>query len=359
MYNSAGQIQAITNAKNETTTYTYSTPDGNLTSVTGPVSGATTTYTYDSYGRPRTVTDADGYTVTTDYDALNRVIARTYPDGTHETFTYERLDLIEETDRLGRVTRHFYDRAGRRTATRDPLGRVVRQEWCGCGSLQALVDANDHRTRWTRDALGRVVTETRADGTTQTTYTYDLTGRLSTVTNPKGQVTTHTYLAGDSLSGTTYTNATIATPSVSYTYDPVYARVVTMVDGIGTTVYTYKAPGQLGAGQVATVDGALTNDVIAYTYDALGRVVNRTINGAANSVTWAFDALGRVTSEQNVLGTFTYTYDGVTSRLATVSYPNGQTEHLQLPAELPRPSAADDPSQAPESGDPLEVRLHV
>ncbi|MGC4082340.1 MAG: hypothetical protein QM736_09605 [Vicinamibacterales bacterium] len=123
-YNSAGQIQSVTNAKSETTTYSYSTPEGYLTSVTGPVTGATTTYTYDSYGRPRTVTDADGYVVTTDYDALNRLVARTYPDGTHETFTYERLDLVEETDQLGRITRHFYDRAGRRTATRDPQGRV-------------------------------------------------------------------------------------------------------------------------------------------------------------------------------------------------------------------------------------------
>ncbi len=51
----------------------------------------------------------------------------------------------------------------------------------------------------------------------------------------------------------------------------------------------------------------------------------RAINGAANKVTWIFDALGRVTSEANVLGTFTYTYDGVTSRLATVTYPNDQT----------------------------------
>ncbi len=54
-------------------------------------------------------------------------------------------------------------------------------------------------------------------------------------------------------------------------------------------------------------------------------MANRTINGAANSVTWAFDALGRVTSEKNVLGTFTYGYDGVTSRLASVACPNGQT----------------------------------
>ena len=48
-------------------------------------------------------------------------------------------------------------------------------------------------------------------------------------------MTTHSYNVDDSLSGTGYTNEEIATPDVSYTYDPYYARVATMVDGIGTT----------------------------------------------------------------------------------------------------------------------------
>ncbi len=273
----------------------------------------------------RTVTESDRYAVTTDYDALDRVTKRTYPDSTTEAYVYTRLDLSEERDRQGRVTRHFYDGARRRTATRDPLGRVIRQEWCGCGSLDALVDGNGNRTSWERDAQGRVTRELRADGVTDTFYTYDLSGRLQTVTDPKDQVTTHTYLRDDALSSTVYTNAQIVTPSVSYTYDQVYARVATMLDGTGTTTYMYKGPGQLGAGQVASVDGPLVDDAITYSYDELGRVTSRAINGAANTVTWAFDALGRVTSEANVLGTFGYTYHGVTSRLATVTYPNGQT----------------------------------
>lgn len=98
-----------------------------------------------------------------------------------------------------------------------------------------------------------------------------------------------------------------------------------MLDGIGTTAYTYKAPVTNGAGQVASVDGPLSNDTITYTYDPLGRVTERAINGSANTVTWTFDALGRVTSETNLLGAFSYAYDGVTNRLATVTYPNGQT----------------------------------
>ena len=324
-YNTAGQPLTVTNALSETTTYTYESGTNNLLTVTGPVSGATTTYTYDAYGRVESVEDADGYTVVTDYDHLNRVTQRTYPDDTTETFTYSRLDLVEQTDRLGRITRHFYDGFGRRIATRDPAGRTISQVWCDCGSLEALVDANGNRTKWERDVQGRVTREIRADNTTDTLYTYDLAGRLKTVTDPKDQVTTHSYNLDDSLSGTAYTEEVISTPDVWYTYDTYYARVATMVDGIGTTSYTYKAPGTNGAGQVASVDGPLSNDPITYTYDELGRVTVRAINGSANTVTWAFDALGRVTAETNVLGTFDYTYDGVTSRLASVTYPNDQT----------------------------------
>jgi RHS repeat-associated protein len=324
-YNSAGQPLTVTNAKNETTTYTYETGTNNLLTVTGPVSGATTTYTYDAYNRVESVEDADGYVVISDYDNLNRLTQRIYPDDTTETFTYSRLDLTEQKDRLRRITRHFYDGFGRRIATRDPAGRTIAQQWCDCGSLEALVDANGNRTRWERDVRGRVTREIRADNTTETLYTYDLAGRLKTVTDPKDQLTTHSYNVDDSLSGTAYTNEEIETPNVSYTYDTYYARVATMVDGIGTTSYTYKPAGTNGAGQVASIDGPLSNDTIAYTYDELGRVIQRTLNGSANQVDWTFDALGRVTSEENLLGEFTYSYDGVTNRLATLTYPNDQT----------------------------------
>ena len=86
-----------------------------------------------------------------------------------------------------------------------------------------------------------------------------------------------------------------------------------------------------GSVATATVDGPLPDDTIAYTYDVLGRVVSRAINGVALALT--YDALGRVTQELNALGTFGYGYDGPTGRLATVPYPNGQTStYSYLPA---------------------------
>jgi len=133
------------------------------------------------------------------------------------------------------------------------------------------------------------------------------------------------YLAGHNRAW--YAKERVATADVSFTYDDAYGRMATMVDGTGTTTYTYHAmaPPVLGATKLASVDGPLANDTIAYSYDELGRVTTRAINGAANTVTWTFDSLGRMTSEANALGTFTYGYDGVTNRLATVTYPNGQT----------------------------------
>ncbi len=320
-YNAAGQVLTTTNPRNETTTYGYDAL-GFLTSVTGPVTGATTSYTYDAAGRVATVTDSDGATLTVQYDALNRPTRTTYPDSTYEATTYARLDVVQQRDRLGRVTVQAIDALGRVIATRDPAGRVIQQTYT---PLQdQLIDAKGQATTWTRDVLGRVTTETRADGVTATTYTYQpLSGRLATVTDPKAQVTTYAYGLDDAVASLAFTNAAIATPGVSYAYDPVYGRVQTMTDGTGVTAYTYHPAGQLGAGQVASVDGPLPNDTITYAYDSIGRVATRSINSVP--LTLGYDALGRVTQEANALGPFTYGYDGMSGRLASVSYPNGQT----------------------------------
>ncbi len=195
--------------------------------------------------------------------------------------------------------------------------------WSQSGVLDALVDAKGQRTTWERDVQGRVTREIRADGTTDTLYAYDLAGRLKTVTDPMDQVTTYTYNLDDSLASTGFTNETIATPDIAHTYDPYYPRPTTMVDGNGTTSYSYVAAGTTGAGQLASVDGPFSNDTISYSYDVLGRVLTRMLNGTGTENT--YDALGRLSQLEFPIGTFDYTYVGQTGRRATVTYPNNQT----------------------------------
>ena len=99
-----------------------------------------------------------------------------------------------------------------------------------------------------------------------------------------------------------------------------------MIDGTGTTVYSYyPVNGQLGAGKLQSVAGPLANSAIAYTYDQLGRIVGRSINGAANQMSMIYDALGRVTSQTNGLGAFSTGYVNQTARPASLTYPNGQS----------------------------------
>jgi RHS repeat-associated protein len=100
-----------------------------------------------------------------------------------------------------------------------------------------------------------------------------------------------------------------------------------MIDGTGTNTYSCNAVnGALGAGQLASLDGPLSNDVISYGYDELGRVKSRAINAVTNAVT--YDALGRVTVVNNALGVFTNTYVNTTARLSAIAYPNGQTANF-------------------------------
>ena len=322
-YNAAGQVLTVTNAKGETTTYGYS--GGYVTSISGPIGGATVTLGYDGYGRVNAVTDSEGYVVTAQYDAAGRVTRTTYPDGSYEQTVYDKLDPQQQRDRLGRWTSFTYNSARQLVSVRDPLGRITTLDRCGCGSLDALVDGNGNRTRWDRDVEGRVTAETRADGAA-TQYAYETTTpRLKQVTDRKGQVATYSYFKDDAFKQKVYTNAAVATATVSATYDPAYHRLATLVDGTGTTAVTYHpvGTGQLGAGQVATADGPLSGDTIAYTYDELGRVASRSIDSVAQSLT--YDALGRVTGVTNALGAFGYTYVGSSGRLAAMSYPNGQT----------------------------------
>jgi RHS repeat-associated protein len=321
-YNDAGQVLTVTNAKQEQTTYVYD-PNGYLQTVTGPLEGATVSYGYDGYGRVQSATPAGEAVVTTAYDLLNRPTRTTYADGTYEELTYDKLDVVSRRDRAGRLTRVTYDSLRRVVASRDPAGRTVQQQWCPCGALAALTDANGHATRWERDAASRVLREVRADGVTDTHYTYDALGRLLTVNDPKQQVTTYTYSLDGAVASIAYTNAQVLTPGMTWTYDPAYSRVTSMIDGTGTTTYTYHPAGQLGAGQVATVDGPLTNDLISFSYDELGRILTRALDGVPLTLT--YDTLGRVRREVNALGTFDYTFDGASGRPATVTYPNGQT----------------------------------
>ncbi len=324
-YNARGQLLTQTNPKGEITSYTYDT-NGYLTAVDGPLSGTNDMVkaTYDLLGRMQTETDESGYTLTFDHDAMDRLTKITHPDGSFEQFIYHRLDVTNVIDRAGRQTVFEFDSQRQMKKKIDPLGRVTLFDWCRCGDIKSLTDPMGRTTSWLTDVQSRPIAKQYADGS-QVQYFYEnASSRLRQVIDEKQQVTQFTYNRDDTLKSTAYFNTVVPTPGVSYTYDPNYRRRVSMTDGTGTTLYSYHpvtTTPALGANQLANVDGPLTNDTITYEYDELGRRVSTAINGVAMRIT--YDAAGRVVSETNALGTFTFAYDGASGRLLTNVFPNG------------------------------------
>ncbi len=184
-----------------------------------------------------------------------------------------------------------------------------------------------------RDVQSRVTAKVYPDGTvTSTTYEAS-TSRVKSTLDAKGQQTSFIYNIDDSLQQLSYTDASgdalvPPTPGVSYTYDPVYPRLASMVDGIGATQYAYNpvpAAATLGAGRLSSVAGPFDDSTIAFGYDSLGRVVSQSLNGSANTAAVGYDSLGRVNTVSNALGAFTYNFVRNTGRLGNVALPNGQT----------------------------------
>jgi RHS repeat-associated protein len=328
VYNADGQPTRYTDQQGHATTMTYDS-DGHLKTITGAISTAKTTYTYDNVSRIASVTDPAGSTVHFTYDAADRPVGATYPDGTTTHRAYTLLDLTTSTDRLHQTTKYTYDADRELISTTDPLGHTVHQGYNLAGKLNSITDANNHTTTMTLDAESRVTAKNFADGTSMS-IAYDMSlSRVATVTDALSQTTDYTYNTDNTTATISY-SANQPTASVSFTYDPAYSRLLSMTDGIGTTTYSYypvsSAPA-LGANQLQSVTSPIAtasgSDVVIYSYDALNRVVGVNVNGVAQST--GFDALGRLTSASNPLDTFTYAYADGTSRVSEVSSTHGPT----------------------------------
>jgi RHS repeat-associated protein len=329
-YNRLGQLLSVTNPLNQTIANTYDA-NGYLRSITGPLPGGndTETLTYDSFGRVRTTTDVSGYTLTYAYDNLNRITNITYPDSTFAQWSYNLLDCSSFQNRAGLVTSFEYDNLRRMRKITDPLGRTTLLDWCRCGAPKSLIDPAGRTTTWTTDVQGRTIAKQYADGS-QVQYLYEqAASRVQQIIDESGQTGFCSYNLDDTLNSVSYGNAAVSTPSVSYTYDPDYLRPVSMTDGVGTTLYSYNpitTTPTLGAGRLAGSTGPLPAETVTYAYDQLGRPSAVSVDGAIFQTT--LDGAGRVIAQSNVLGSFTYAYDGSSMRPILQSFPNGQATSI-------------------------------
>ncbi|HEX9774746.1 MAG TPA: FlgD immunoglobulin-like domain containing protein [Actinomycetota bacterium] len=377
-------------ANGKTITYTYAATNGTLTAVTNQL-GKSWLYSYDALGRRTSVTDPLNRVSTWFYDAngnvnkfrdtaskdtvythnaSGQVLTETTPLGKVTTYTYDAagnlntlrdpdLDLTtygydgrgyrtSVTTARGKVTLTAYDAAGRVTTVQDPLGKVTRSCYSAAGRRTRVIDPRGtetcaatpgpttapYTTLTAYDLAGHVTSVTDPKGYV-TTYTYDVNGRRATEVDPRGNVAGGTPAAYRTT--TTYDDAgrvaSVSRPGL----DPVAygyyddGRLHTTDDGTGVVSRSYDAAGRLS--ELIDADG----NKATYSYDDAGRLTNyfeprAYATGATPSdfdTVFAYDAAGRLAGITNQLGhkqSTTYNDDGlligVTDPRGNVSTPN-------------------------------------
>ncbi|HUZ38225.1 MAG TPA: LamG-like jellyroll fold domain-containing protein, partial [Streptosporangiaceae bacterium] len=307
-------VPGFPNGYTATTTYTTTltpavgggtTPAGLPATATSPAGGATTTQYY-SNGDVAQVTDPDGLVTKYTYDGVGRVLTKTeisssYPGGLTTTYAYDQMgEVVTETDPpvTDRVTGavHTAQITTSYDADGDVTGQTVADTTGGDASRTVSSTFNSH------DQLASSTDAANA----KTVYTYDPYGNLSSDTDPAGNVTTYIYDPNGHLLTTTLQNFT-GNPSNPQTpaplvqesraYDPA-GRLASVTDSMGwMTSYTYTDNG-LPATVIRTdphTGASFTEE--ADTYNSADELTQQVTNNGASTTSYAVDADGRTTSQ--------------------------------------------------------------
>lgn len=296
----------VTNALGKQATYQFQVIQGvkHITAIQGePSPGcpmSNSTVTYDEHGLVKTKTDNRGVITVYDYDDRGLEISRTEAAGTPQTRTttttwHTEFFLPLTITEPDRTTTYIYD----------DYGRLLSQSSVG-------TNASVERTwayTYTAQGLLETIDGPRTDVSDITRYTYDIRGRLTSVTNALGQ---RTILSNFDTSG--HPQTLLDANNISSTLTYASQGWLTSISTAGsTTRFDYNAVGDItqttrgdGSELTYTWDDArrltaITNNLgekIEYSLDAMGkRTAQRfkDINGSLTKQnTWVYDELGRL-----------------------------------------------------------------
>lgn len=209
-------------------------------------------------------TTADGSVTRYEYDNYGRQVATVLPDGTKQNLEY---------DQEGRVTRQWgsqqypvsyeYDARGQKTGMITYRAIVENQ-----ANWPAMTEGD--RTTWIYEAsTGNLLQKLYADGK-GLTYTYTPGGKLKTLTNARGNVSTHSYdRAGQLISTVVNDNLT---PAQNYTYDQWGRQISASTEGVASYQYAYNDQNQVVQEDIAlSGENGTLNRQIMRRYDQYGR----------------------------------------------------------------------------------------
>ena len=338
-----------------------------LTKAVNP-EGGITQYGYDIRGNKAGVTNALGYKSSYEYDLMDQMTARIDPEGKATRYTYNQVgkltSLTKPGDRttqlcyddnynvkcmidpMGHHYENCYDKDNRLIERIDPLKQKEVFSYDGKNHLLSIIDKMGYRKESTYDAHGNKLTEyrQRTGGKPITTYQYDLLDRLTSVTNPMGDVTSYCHDVMGNV--TAMTDALKRT--TTYTYD-VEGNLTSIVNaqerkelrrydmdgrqtgaissGKNKIFYQYDKLNHLTDKSYADAKGNVINERVRYGYDKLGQRIS--MMDQSGESTYEYDSLGRIITVTTGSGEVTrYTYDDC-DQLSAIIYPDGGSVSYQ------------------------------
>jgi YD repeat-containing protein len=306
------------------------------TSQTGPNS-LSSTWTYDSFGRPTLVTRPDGTKTAYAYEYCSGVAGGSATCPTYGAYLVTATPQNASGVQNGSWAKSYYDTHGRAVATDaqgftgaiirqvteyDALGRTIRES-----RPYFLSGGTPVWTTYTYDALGRTTTITLADASTSS---FTFSGLTTSTTNDLGQVETTVKNARGEIVSVTDANLKTTT----FTYDP-FGNRTSISDSAGNIqTMTYDKAGR----KVALVDPDLGS--WSYAYNVLSELTSQT-DAKGQMTTMTYDKLGRPLTRIQGGETSAWVYDTAVKgvgKLATASASNGYLR-TQFYDSLGRPSS--------------------
>jgi RHS repeat-associated protein len=295
-----------------------------LMSVTDPL-GRKTSYSYDAMARKASVTDARGNTRRFEYDAYGNPVKDVAPDslGTVTRTFNASNDLLGETDGRGNATSYAY-------ATSSDAAADYQ-----VGQLKSITDREGGVSTfkyWTTTSSPTPPTDnvglpkSVSNGRSKTTsFDYDSSGNLTTITSPLGLKTTIGYDSSGRLTSRRDPRGNVSVPPsgflTEWTYDDV-DHISTLTDARGNETDFDYDDNELLASETRTDRGS-TARVTSFQYDAANRLWKTTAPSAATPEIRLYWPDGKLESLESPEGrTTSYTYDDA-GELETQVEPNG------------------------------------